>query len=104
MAPTRNGRRRRFFGRLNDDATIREAIAYDPQGSVGDILNLGMLQVWRDNTCQLLLQIHDAILVQYPESREETIIPLLLETIKAPAAPSSNGLLAMNYQLSLRTY
>ena len=81
---TLTGRRRRFFGRRNDDATIREAIAYDPQGSVGDILNRGMLQVWRDNNCQLLLQVHDAILVQYPEQNEDRILPHLLNRIEVP--------------------
>lgn len=81
---TLTGRRRWFFGRRNDDTTIREAIAYDPQGSVGDILNRGMLAVWRLGTVELLLQIHDAILVQYLEQSESEIIPLLLETIKHP--------------------
>lgn len=81
---TLTGRRRWFFGRRNDDTTIREAIAYDPQGSVGDILNRGMLQVWRTNTVQLLLQIHDAILVQYPEAMEDELVPQLLQAIKVP--------------------
>lgn len=78
------GRRRWFFGRRNDDTTIREAIAYGPQGAVGDILNQGMLRVWRLNVCQLLLQIHDAILVQYPTHLEHEILPVLIETIKVP--------------------
>jgi len=81
---TLTGRRRWFFGRRNDDATIREAIAYDPQGSVGDILNRGMLNVWRLNICQLLLQIHDAILVQYPEQLEDEILPKLLAALRVP--------------------
>lgn len=81
---TLTGRKRWFFGRRDDDTTIREAIAYDPQGSVGDILNRGMLQVWRLNICQLLLQIHDAILVQYPEQDEGRIVPVLCNAIKVP--------------------
>jgi len=81
---TLTGRRRWFFGRRNDDATVREAIAYDPQGSVGDILNTGMLQVWRANLSQLLLQIHDAILVQYPEELEDEVVPVLRRTIEVP--------------------
>lgn len=81
---TLTGRRRWFFGRRNEDTTIREAIAFDPQGSVGDILNRGMLAVWRLNRVQLLLQIHDAILVQYREENESEILSLLLETIKVP--------------------
>lgn len=81
---TLTGRRRWFFGRRNDDATVREAIAFDPQGSVGDILNRGMLQVWRLNLVQLLLQIHDAILIQYPEELEDQTIPQITEAIKVP--------------------
>lgn len=81
---TLTGRRRWFFGRRGDDTTVREAIAYDPQGSVGDILNRGMLQVWRANRAQLLLQIHDAILVQYPEEKEDEVVPILLREIKVP--------------------
>ena len=79
-----SGRRRYFLGRRNDDATIREAVAFDPQCTVSDILNRGMLQVWRLGICQLLLQVHDAILVQYPEEQENEILPKLLRGILAP--------------------
>lgn len=75
------GRERSFFGRRDDPATIREAVAFDPQGSVADILNTGMLQVWRANICQLLLQIHDAILVQYSEEKEDEIVPQIMELL-----------------------
>lgn len=75
---TLTGRRRHFFGRRDDDATFREAVAYDPQGSLADILNRGMLQVWRANICELLMQIHDAILIQYREAEEDDVIPRVL--------------------------
>lgn len=86
------GRRRDFLGRPGDSSTHREAIAFDPQSSVGDILNRGMLQVWRAtksdhkllSQVQLLLQIHDAILVEYPEEIEDEVIPLLCKTIEVP--------------------
>jgi DNA polymerase I len=72
---TLTGRRRYFFGRRDDSGTLREAVAYDPQGSLADILNRGMLALWRANICQLLLQIHDAVVVQYPEEAEDELIP-----------------------------
>lgn len=78
------GRKRWFFGRRNDDATLREAIAFDPQGSLADILNRGMLEVWRQRLCQLLMQIHDAILIQYPEQQEDKIIPLIQSQLRVP--------------------
>jgi DNA polymerase I len=68
-------RRRYFFGRRDNDDTIREAIAYDPQSSLADIVNRGMLGVWKSGVCQLLLQNHDSIVVQYPEEQEDEIIP-----------------------------
>lgn len=81
---TLTGRKRWFFGRRNDDSTLREAIAYDPQGSLADILNRGMLQVWERGICILLMQIHDAILIQYPEQREDEAIPIVLDALSVP--------------------
>jgi len=81
---TLTGRKRWFFGRRTDDSTLREAIAYDPQGSLADILNRGMLEVWRARNCELLMQIHDAILVQYPESREDEVLPLIQSRLRVP--------------------
>lgn len=81
---TLTGRKRWFFGRRNDDSTLREAIAYDPQGSLADILNRGMLNVWGDRSCVLLMQIHDAILIQYPEEREDVVLPKVLRSLEVP--------------------
>jgi len=76
------GRLRHFFGRRNSDETLREAIAYDPQGSLADIVNQGMLQVWRQGDCQLLMQNHDAIIIQYPEEQEDQVIPKVLKQLR----------------------
>ncbi len=81
---TLTGHRRWFFGRRNDDTTLREAIAYGPQGTVGVLLNRGMLNVWRLNISQLLLQIHDAIVVQFPEKQEDVIVPQLVQALRVP--------------------
>lgn len=72
------GRRRWFFGRRGEADTQRKAIAFNPQSSVADILNRDMLAVWRMDICQLMLQIHDAILIQYPEELEDEIVPKVL--------------------------
>lgn len=69
------GRKRWFFGRRDAEETRREATAFDPQGSLADLVNRAMLNLWRENFCQLLLQIHDAILIQYPEGQEDEILP-----------------------------
>jgi DNA polymerase I-like protein with 3'-5' exonuclease and polymerase domains len=78
------GRKRQFWGRRNDPATLREAIAYDPQGSLADIVNTGMLALWRRKLCQLLMQVHDAVVVQYLEEEEDEIIPKILAALRYP--------------------
>lgn len=78
------GRRRHFFGRRDSDETLREAIAFDPQGSLADIVNNGMLKLWLARDCELLMQNHDAVVVQYPEAQEDDILPRLQEQLRTP--------------------
>lgn len=75
------GRRRWFFGRRNDPSTLREAIAYDPQGSLADIVNRLMLRIWRKRTAIVMMQDHDALTFMYPEELEDEIIPALQEDL-----------------------
>lgn len=60
-------RRRHFFGRIGDDATLREAIAFLPQSTTADRTNLGLWRVWRHmrDRVQLLAQTYDSITFQY---------------------------------------
>lgn len=75
------GRKRYFFGRRNDPATLREAIAYDPQSSLADIVNTAMLNIWRKNYVQIVGHVHDALIFQYPEEMEDELIPRLMEDL-----------------------
>lgn len=66
------GRQRHFFGRPNDDSTLREAIAYLPQSTTADRMNLGMWRVWKKMPqLQLLAQTYDSITFQYKENLDE---------------------------------
>lgn len=77
------GRKRHFFKRRTEQKTLKEAVAYDPQGSLADIVNQGMLQTWRrtqDPTdplfpARLMFQDHDATTWMYPQELEDTIVP-----------------------------
>ncbi len=70
------GRRRHFFGRPNDDSTLREAIAFVPQSSTGDRMNLGLFRIWRHmrDRVQLIAQVHDAVYFQFREGLDEHAI------------------------------
>jgi DNA polymerase-1 len=91
------GRKRWFLGRRDADDTLREAIAFDPQGSLADIVNNGMLNVWRQHSCQLLMQVHDAIIVQYPAAAEDKIIPLVRKQLEYPIELKNGRKLVIPY-------
>lgn len=81
---TLTGRRRWFFGRRNDQKTLRDAMAYDPQGSLADIVNRAMLSVWRQDIAKVVMQDHDAITFMYKESDEDRVVPLLMAALPQP--------------------
>ena len=75
------GRKRWFFGRRNDPATLREAIAYDPQSSLRDIVSTALLRIWRKNYVIIAMDDHDALTFMYPEKLESTIIPQIMKDL-----------------------
>jgi DNA polymerase I len=81
---TIRGRKRWFFGRRDDNATLREGLAYQAQSSLADYLDRGMLNVWRERKVQLLMQIHDAILVQFDERLEDGLVELVRKRLEFP--------------------
>lgn len=69
------GDRRTFFGRASDDSTLREAIAHNPQSSIAKYTNLCLREVHRRvKSVEVLLQVHDALLIQYDEAVEAEAI------------------------------
>lgn len=78
------GRRRHFFGRPNEDATLREGVAFIPQSTTADRMNLGLYRVWRHMPeCQLLAQTHDSITFQIREDKPiDDLIAEVLERIR----------------------
>lgn len=82
------GRRRLFFGRNYEDDILRKGVAYRPQGTVADILNLGMWRVWKymPDLCVLLSQLHDAILIMYIDDPavERRVIARAIELMTIP--------------------
>lgn len=84
------GRKRYFFGRRNDPATVREALAYQAQADEAFIVNSGMLNIFHARDATLYMHDHDALTVQYPEEREDEIIPLIQGQLCIPI-PLNNG-------------
>ena len=61
------GRKRMFFGRFNDDL-LRAAVAFVPQSTVSDLINMGLVKAWRNLPLEweILMQVHDSVLMQVP--------------------------------------
>lgn len=60
------GRRRIFFGRVDDNATVRVAVAFEPQSTIGDVCNIIFRRMAKmlDFPNMPLLQVHDEVVVE----------------------------------------
>jgi len=68
------GRRRQFFGRLDEDL-FREAYAYRPQSTVPDVINHLMLHLF--GKTKILLQVHDSLLLEVEHDSVDNIIEII---------------------------
>lgn len=81
------GRARRFFGRPNDDATIREAVAYEPQSVAADycnkaLLRLHKLQLANEFPATIRLSKHDELVVTCKEKDEALVCAIMREQME----------------------
>jgi DNA polymerase-1 len=98
---TITGRKRWFFGRRSDSATLREAIAYDPQGSLADIVNLAMLRICRTRRVPIVMHDHDALTFMYPEEREDEIVQYLQSALVVPIPLAKGRTLQIPYDIEV---
>lgn len=96
------GRERRFWGRPDDTATWREAIAFAPQSLVADVWNEGLCQLQRfllrycadvhpwDNSgfkrpvADLRAQVHDSGVFLVPLDILDDIVPIMQQQLEFP--------------------
>ena len=95
------GRKRYFFGRRNDPKTLREAIAYDPQSSLRDIVSTALLRIWRKGYVIIAMDDHDALTFMYPEKDEDKIIPLLMEDLVVEVPLAHGRVLRIPYDVEV---
>ena len=77
------GRKRVFYGRNKGEwlgQTHREAIAFEPQSTIADLLNRGLLRWWRQHDGKvgsLLAQVYDSVLIEVPRERAQLAAQLV---------------------------
>jgi DNA polymerase-1 len=88
------------------EAAYRAAVNMPLQGSAADIMKLAMIEVdqklrAQHNDCNMLLQIHDSILVECPEEVADNIAQMLKETMetihKLPAKLTVDTVIGRNW-------
>jgi len=80
------GRKIRLFGRPWDPHTHKQGLAFKPQSTVADLIDIALWRVWyymEPKGVQLLAQVHDALLLQIPRGRFD----LAAETIEMMRIP-----------------
>lgn len=90
-------RKRWFFGRRSDPSTLREAIAYDPQSSLAEIVNQALINIWRQGIAVIMMHDHDALTFMYPEKDEDRVVPILMENLVIPVPLSHGRVLRIPY-------
>lgn len=81
------GRKSHFYGDVTDAKILREAVAFLPQSTVADVLNMGLYKVWQHlepEGLQILAQVHDAILFQVPIGTEKYFMGRVRELCEIP--------------------
>jgi DNA polymerase I-like protein with 3'-5' exonuclease and polymerase domains len=78
------GRRRVFWDRRWDDTTVRAAVAFVPQSTIGDYMHVIEYLIWHsmEPKVQLLANGHDSIVFQLPTPDVATLLPSVVELMK----------------------
>lgn len=94
------GRQRQFFGRPNDDTTLREAIAFLPQSTTADRTNLVLWRIWKlEPEIRLLGQTYDSVLFEFPEGRDDLVEAALRHFQVVLWGPGRPGTSARRYMV-----
>ena len=80
------GRNRIFFGRMDDNTVIRDAVAFEPQSTIGDVTNIMFASLYErlKPPAIPILQVHDECVVLTPDSYVPEVIALMKEVSQIP--------------------
>lgn len=82
------GERIRLFGRPWDEHTYKQGLSYLPQSTVVGIINMALWRLDQEmdltGEIELLAQVHDALIHQFPEENEEYVMNRTLDFMTIP--------------------
>jgi DNA polymerase-1 len=78
------GYKRFYFDRV-DDKLVKHALAWIPQSTVACVINRGLVNIHNHiPAAQLLLQVHDSLVLQIPETQLQTLLPQIHQNMLIP--------------------
>lgn len=78
------GWKRQFFGRWDSVQFFNEAIAFQPQCTVGIVGEIGMLESSKVPGAEILLNEHDAVVGQCDEDKVDVVVPQIQKAMGVP--------------------
>jgi DNA polymerase-1 len=83
------GRERTFFGRLDSRETLKEALAWEPQSVISEIIKIGLLYTWREfeieqQKLKCCADMHDGQLYLIKEPYLDEIAPKIIANHTIP--------------------
>ena len=70
-----------FFDRI--DAALPEALAWTPQSTTGCVINRAWYNISKNiPEVQMLIQVHDSLVGQYPTPLHEQMVPRLMDSMR----------------------
>jgi len=77
------GFRRTYFDRI--EGVLPEALAWIPQSTVANVINMGLRNIYQHlPAVQLLLQVHDSLVLQWPVELDPAIRPSIRKQLLIP--------------------
>ena len=97
------GFRRLYFDRM--EGLLPEALAWVPQSTVAIVTNTGLKNIFqRLPEVHLLLQVHDSLVVQYPERLDASLRPRLRDACLVPIPYPTPLTIGVGIKLSSRSW
>lgn len=97
------GYRRFYFDRI--DGLLKEALAWIPQSTVACVINRGLKNIY-DNLpeVQLLIQVHDSLVMQYPVEKRDILIPKIKEQLLITVPYDDPLIIGVNAKVSTKSW
>lgn len=97
------GFRRFYFGRI--EGLLPQALAWIPQSTVAHVINQGLCNIAESKTeMELLLQVHDSLVGQFPTHLQRKLLPILRQCLTVPIPYPDPLIIGTSLDLSTKSW